>query len=406
MAGTLHYASDNRKKLATTLAFISIPLSGFITDIYLPSFPSMAHQLDVSEKDIQLTLTVFFLSYGISQLFVGSLLDSIGRYKASMGALGAIVVTSLLISSTHNVHLIVLFRLLQGISTAFLVVAKRAFFMDLYEGEARKKLLSYFTIVWSCGPIIAPFVGGYLQKLFNWQSNFYFLALYAGVLFMLEAIYSGETIANRKPYRLQEAIGTYKMMLGNRSFVLGILVLGLAYSVALVFNISGPFVIERFFHYGPVIVGYCTLLLGFAWMVGGIISKQMLNWDLRQRVLGATFGQLALITVLLLTGLFSQQLVLLVGFAFLVHTCSGFLYNIFFTNSMLQFPNSSGVAGGLIGGTVYIITSISSFFISSVGIIRTQQDMAFRYLAVSVLLLVVSQMIVGQLAKRKLSAAV
>ncbi|EHO07330.1 Multidrug resistance protein D [Myroides odoratimimus] len=91
----LREASEQRKKLATILAFCSIPLSGFVTDIYLPSFPSMAKGLAVSEQDIQLTLTCYLLSYGISQIFVGSLLDNIGRYKPRLVALLILIITDI-----------------------------------------------------------------------------------------------------------------------------------------------------------------------------------------------------------------------------------------------------------------------------------------------------------------------
>ena len=63
----LRSASEKQKKIATIITFFTIPLSGFMTDVYLPSFPSMARDLSVSETSIQLTLTCFFLSYGFAQ---------------------------------------------------------------------------------------------------------------------------------------------------------------------------------------------------------------------------------------------------------------------------------------------------------------------------------------------------
>ena len=200
----LRHASEKNKKIATIITFFTIPLSGFMTDIYLPSFPSMAQNLSVSEKNIQLTLTCFFLSYGFAQLFVGSILDSLGRYKPVLFSLIALVISSLAITWTDQVGLICFWRIVQGLGTSFIVVAKRAYFVDVYDEEKRKHFLSYFTIVWSCGPIIAPFLGGYLESLFNWQANFYFLAIYAGILFFAELFFSGETIRNLKRFNLKK----------------------------------------------------------------------------------------------------------------------------------------------------------------------------------------------------------
>ncbi|MDR6528655.1 Bcr/CflA subfamily drug resistance transporter [Chryseobacterium rhizosphaerae] len=383
----LREASEKRIKLITIMAFVSIPLSGFVTDIYLPSFPSMARELSVSEKDIQITLTSYLLSYGISQLFVGGILDSIGRYRPKLLALFLLVISSLLITMTDSILLICLLRILQGVAVSVLVVATRAIFVDIYDSERVKHYLSYFTIVWSCGPILAPFLGGYLEKLFNWHANFHFLALYAGLIFLFEWFFSGESLPQKKKLDLAENISLYKMMLKNRIFMLGIFILGLSYSIVMLFNITGPFIIENTFHFTPVVIGYCTLILGFSWMIGGFIGKRRLTLDFKPRILQPILLQLTLIVALIITSNYAESLFIMVPFAFFIHICSGVLFTSFFTTSMLYFPKNAGTAGGLMGGLVYVITSISSFIISISGTVTEQQGLAWRYLIIAFFLL-------------------
>ena len=380
----LRSASEKQKKIATIITFFTIPLSGFMTDVYLPSFPSMARDLSVSETSIQLTLTCFFLSYGFAQLFVGSILDSVGRYKPLLISLAVLFVSSLAITFTDQVWLISFWRVVQGIGTAFVVVAKRAYFVDVYDAERRKHYLSYFTIVWSCGPIIAPFLGGYLEELFHWQANFYFLAVYAALLFGAEAIFSGETIRVVKKFNLKKTVKLYRVMLRNKAFVLGILILGLAYSVVMVFNIAGPFVVEKHFNFNAVVIGYCTLILGISWMIGGILSKRFNFYSFPIKNKFAVITQLVLISILVILGIYFDTLYLLIAFAFLIHICSGFIFTNYFTNNMIYYPSNAGIAGGLIGGLLYIITSFSSFVISSSGEIIDTKDMALRYLLISI----------------------
>lgn len=380
----LRSASEKQKKIATIITFFTIPLSGFMTDVYLPSFPSMARDLSVSETSIQLTLTCFFLSYGFAQLFVGSILDSVGRYKPLLISLAVLFVSSLAITFTDQVWLISFWRVVQGIGTAFVVVAKRAYFVDVYDAERRKHYLSYFTIVWSCGPIIAPFLGGYLEELFHWQANFYFLAVYAALLFGAEAVFSGETIRVVKKFNLKKTVKLYRVMLRNKAFVLGILILGLAYSVVMVFNIAGPFVVEKHFNFSAVVIGYCTLILGISWMIGGILSKRFNFYSFPIKNKFAVITQLVLISILVILGIYFDTLYLLIAFAFLIHICSGFIFTNYFTNNMIYYPSNAGIAGGLIGGLLYIITSFSSFVISSSGEIIDTKDMALRYLLISI----------------------
>ena len=172
--------------VATILAFALIPLSGFATDIYIPSLPTMARDLQVGSIEVQLTLSLFLISYGVSQLFVGSFLDSFGRYKPGLYALVIFALSCLVIATTRNIYLIYLMRIIHGLTVGIIVVAKRAYFVDVYSGEKLKHYLSLFTIIWSAGPIVAPFVGGYLQTAFGWESNFYLLAGMALIFALLE----------------------------------------------------------------------------------------------------------------------------------------------------------------------------------------------------------------------------
>ena len=73
------------------------------------------------------------------------------------------------------------------------------------------------TIVWSLGPIIAPFIGGYLQKSFGWQSNFTVLAAYSLIILIAELIFSGETIKNKTLFILV-LWNEFKTMLGTLDF--------------------------------------------------------------------------------------------------------------------------------------------------------------------------------------------
>jgi len=385
----LREASAKRIKLVTFMAFVSMPLSGFVTDIYLPSFPAMAKSLHVHERDIQLTLTSYLLSYGISQLFIGNILDSIGRYHPKVLALTLLILSSLLIAHTESVFFICLLRVVQGVAISILVVATRALFVDLYTGERLKNYLSYFTIVWSCGPILAPFLGGYLEQIFNWQANFYFLAFYASGLLLFELLYSGESIAQKKKINLRDNLNLYKMMLQNKLFILGILVLGFSYSIVMLFNITGPFIIENTFHFSSVTIGYCTLILGFSWMIGGFITKKCMHLDFFPRVIAPVFLQASLVVALMLVGIFQQNLYIMVGFAFLIHTISGVLFTSFFTTSMLFFPKYAGTAGGLMGGMVYIVTSLSNFIVAISGKVTTQNGLASRYFIFSTFLIII-----------------
>ena len=400
----LQQKSAKRIAQATVLGFLSIPLSGFIADMYIPSLPSIAQDLQISESQVQLSLTLFFLSIGISQFFAGSILDSIGRYRPTLIALTFVGLSSILIANTGSIELIYLMRIIQGMAIAVVVVAKRAFFVDLYTGDKLKNYLSYFTIIWSCGPILAPFFGGIIQKYLHWEVNFYFLAAYAFLLLLLELLISAETLKEKRKFELTPIIKQYAEFMKNKSFVMGLLILGFAYSIVMIFNIAGPFVLKNDFHENPFIIGLCTLILGTSWMIGGFVSKYLMHLPLTHKIFTAVCVQTVLVLLLNLFGLVGSHLWIFIAFGFFIHICSGFLYNIYFVQSMLYFPKNPGMVGGLLGSIVYIITSANSWIISNVGTVSSQHDLSLRYLLYCVILLIFCMLAVRILKKAQQAA--
>ncbi|MBV7531220.1 MFS transporter [Chitinophaga sp. sic0106] len=352
--------------IATLLAFAMIPLSGFATDIYIPSLPGMTAALGISNSQAQLTLSLFLISYGVAQLFVGGLLDSYGRYKISLFSILIFGLSCVVIANTNSIYVIYAMRVVHGITIAATVVAKRAFFVDLFSGERLKHYLSLFTIIWSTGPIVAPFIGGYLEVSFGWASNFYFLAIIAGVLFVLEAIFSGETLKHATVFHLTKITRIYTEMLQTGSFVLGILMLGLGYSMVMVYNMSGPFIIEHHFNFSPVVTGYCSLLLGFAWLVGGFTGKALINRPFNRKITTNVVLQLLYAVIMLLTLQRLHTLPVILLFAFLIHVSAGFTHNNYFTYCLSKFPKNAAIAGGLTGGLCNVIVSLLSYVMTAI----------------------------------------
>ena len=115
---------EKNKFIATLLAFAVIPMSGLATDIYLPSMPSMATELGQPESKIQLTLSIFLISYGLTQFFAGSVVDSFGRYRVAHTSLALFIVSFLITATTKDIMVIYAMRVVQGALSGFAVVSK------------------------------------------------------------------------------------------------------------------------------------------------------------------------------------------------------------------------------------------------------------------------------------------
>lgn len=372
----------------TVFAFALIPLSGFAMDIYIPSLPDMALQLQASPSAIQLTLTLFIVSYGIAQLLVGGLIDSFGRYWPNLISILLFSIASFIIATTSNLQMIYAMRILQGITVAVIAISKRAFFIDMFAGEELKKYTSLFSIIWSIAPIVAPFLGGFFQVKWGWTSNFMFLTYFGIAFFIIELVIGGESIKEKQPFKAKAILGSYAQMLKAKDFTSGIVLLGLGYAMLLVYGMSGPFLIEGRLHLTPEVTGYISLLSGIALFIGSSVSRILIKKPFVKKLITATLMQLVLAVLITFVTLKVQSLYTLMLYVVFIHGLAGFVFNNFMSYCMTRFPQYAGKGSGLVGGGFAIVTSILSSALANTIHISSQALLGLSYSILTVIVLV------------------
>ena len=169
----------------TTLAVLLAGLAmvgPFTIDTYLPSFPAIQSDLDVSPVQMQQTLSVYLLGFAVMTLFHGTLSDSLGRRPVILANLIVFLLASIGCALAASFEQLLLFRAIQGLSAGSGIVVGRAIIRDSFEGHAAQRLMSLVTIIFGVAPAVAPVIGGWLQAWFGWRWIFAFLAAYAAIL--------------------------------------------------------------------------------------------------------------------------------------------------------------------------------------------------------------------------------
>jgi MFS family permease len=376
----------------TFFALSLIPLSGFAMDVFIPSLPDMASKLHATPAAIQLTLSIFIISYGISQFLAGAFIDRYGRYLPNLGSMLVFSIASFVIAYSHNLPLIYAMRALQGLTVAVIVVSKRAYFVDVFSGEQLKKYTSLFSVIWAIAPIVAPFLGGFLQTQWGWWANFAFLGYFGLAFFIVEWFIGGESMKTAQPLQLGTVAKTYGSMLKTKDFTSGLVIMGLVYAMVLVYGMASPFLIENKLHFSASVTGYCSLFSGVSVFIGGSLSRMFIQKPFFKKLVIVNGIQLvSVIALLLLTG-FYQSLATLLLFVFLLHSGAGFIFNSFFSYCLIRFPQYAGKASGLVGGGFSVVTSIFSSLLVNGIFINSQVWLGIAYgvLAVFVLALLVS----------------
>jgi MFS transporter, DHA1 family, multidrug resistance protein len=384
--------NERRVGLNTFFALSLIPLSGFAMDVFIPSLPDMASKLHASPAAIQLTLSIFIISYGISQFLVGALVDRYGRYLPNLAAMLVFSVASFAIAYSQNLQLIYAMRALQGFTVAVIVVSKRAYFVDVFSGEQLKKYTSLFSVIWAIAPIVAPFLGGFFQTQWGWWANFAFLGYFGLAFFIVECIIGGESMKAAQPLDLKSVVKTYGLMLKTKDFTTGLIVLGLVYAMVLVYGMASPFLIERKLHLSASVTGYASLFSGVSVFIGGSLSRVLITRPFFKKLMLANGIQLVSVLALLGVTSVSQNLFTLLLLVFLLHSTGGFIFNNLLSYCLIRFPQYAGKASGLVGGGFAVVTSVFSSLLVN-GIYISNQvwlTVAYGVLALSVGVLLVS----------------
>lgn len=379
----------SRTGLNTIISLSLIPLSGFAMDVFIPSLPDMAVQLHASPAAIQLTLSLFIISYGISQLVVGGLIDSYGRYIPNMAAMLVFSAASFIIAYSTNLQTIYAMRIVQGFTVAVIAISKRAFFIDLYKGEALKKYTSMFSVIWAIAPIVAPFLGGFFETTWGWSSNFMFLGYFGLAFFVIEAAVGGESMKAAQPFSVRSMVQTYSKMLKTPDFTSGVIVLGLTYGMILLYGMCSPFLIEHKLHFTAATTGYCALFSGVSVMIGGAVSRMLVSKPFTKKLVLASIIALLTVAVMIPLTMYYHNLLTLLIYVFLLHGTAGFIFNNLMSYCLIRFPQYAGKTSGLTGGGFAVITSILSSFMVNTISITNQAVLGVAYGIIAVLVFLV-----------------
>src|SRR5699024_1995207 len=134
---------------------------------------------------INLSVSITSFATGIFMVGAGDVSDKIGRLKMTYLGIILSIIASLLIIISDITALLIIGRVIQGISAAILLPATVGVLKDQFEGKDLRKAISYLMIGTVGGVGIASLVGGFIATYINWQSNFILSIIIAIIAFVL-----------------------------------------------------------------------------------------------------------------------------------------------------------------------------------------------------------------------------
>ncbi|GEK22623.1 putative multidrug resistance transporter, Bcr/CflA family protein [Cellulomonas xylanilytica] len=274
-------------------------LPAISTDMYLPSLPDVARDLNTSATAAQLTMTAMLIGGAVGQLVIGPLSDRFGRRKPVLIGVVLHVITSLLCAIAPAIVPLIALRSVQGFFNASATVVAMAIIRDRFVGADASRLMSRLMLVIGVAPLFAPSLGGVIAGQWGWRSVFLALAVFGVVLWVVVWRRLPETLPpeRRRQGGLRTALSGYRSLVTDRHFVALAILPGLGMAVLMSYVVASPFVLRE--GYGLSSTAFSLL---FAVNGLGLVLGAQVNAALVRRVAPIRIVRVVLPVSLGLTG--------------------------------------------------------------------------------------------------------
>ncbi len=328
-------------------------------DIYVPALPAMARFFSTSPQAIQSSVSGYMAAYALGQLMFGPIADAYGRKRVLAFGLVVYTIGCVLSLVAPNLETFILARCLQGFGIAATNLLAKAIVTDSFSGQALMHVFTYMAIAWGLAPIVAPVIGAHLQTWFGWKACLVFLLVYSLIMWGIVLRYR-ETLPARVPLEPRTLLKNTAMVLSSPVFQSCFLAQGLCYSILLVFNIVGPFMVQTTLHKDPTYFGYLALAIGMMYFLGGlsnrIYGRRLPSAETRLRI-GAWTMVAASIVMLVLAMTIGLRVLTLAAPVLVMGFCAGAMYPTLMAKGNSLFPNIAGLTAAILGCALLLVSS-------------------------------------------------
>ncbi|EHH68031.1 multidrug effflux MFS transporter [Gluconobacter morbifer] len=279
-------------RLLIGLIFILGPVS---TDMYLPAFPMLEHDLGHGPGSAQLTLTCWLAGLAIGQFALGPFCDRFGRRLPLLLGLVVYSIVSALLAVTTNFHLFCLLRFIAALGGAASSVAPRAMVRDVATGTAGVKLMSQLMLIFGLGPLLAPSIGSFLLDLGHWRLIFWSNAGFGVLLFFGTLMLLPDTLPQDRRFALPFSgiVARYRDLISEPLFCSSAMVVSFGTFTMFAYLSNAPALFEGILHFSPHLFAIFFGLNGIGFIIGSQVNARLAHRVLFTRLMES--GMLAVL---------------------------------------------------------------------------------------------------------------
>ncbi|HDJ4783748.1 TPA: MFS transporter [Staphylococcus aureus] len=167
---------NNTQSSPRSNIIIAIMLSALTYWLFAQSFinigPLVGQTYQTSPAVLNLSISLTSFATGIFMVAAGDIADKIGQLRMTYMGLIISMFASLLLIISDITALLIIGRILQGLSAAILLPSTVGVLNNQFKGDHLRRAISYLMISTVGGIGLAGVIGGLIATNFGWQTNF------------------------------------------------------------------------------------------------------------------------------------------------------------------------------------------------------------------------------------------
>ncbi|EMH5181908.1 MFS transporter [Serratia marcescens] len=320
-----------------TLACLLVFMAQMATTVYLPSLPTVIHELAMSRRATELSISIFVIGAALPVLFWGAAADRFGRRAPLMLSLLLFIGCSGLLALCSNGTQLLTLRALQGVGAGGAAIIARIIVRDNWSGDELARRLSVLSIAFITALGGGQFVGGLLSQYSHWQMGFVLMGVTGLAILALMATLPLE--AGRACGPRPAMAATYFAILRRPGFFWPTCAGGLGFATTVTLQEVSPFVMQQGFGLNVTAFGALGLVLGIAYFSGALTVNRTVARVGGKKLMQTGSGIVAMATAAILLLWWSDILAGLSGMALFIA-----LYCLTIFGQAVLFPNSMAMA--------------------------------------------------------------
>lgn len=180
---------NNTQSSPCSNIIIAIMLSALTYWLFAQSFinigPLVGQTYQTSPAVLNLSISLTSFATGIFMVAAGDIADKIGQLRMTYMGLIISMVASLLLIISDITALLIIGRILQGLSAAILLPSTVGVLNNQFKGDYLRRAISYLMISTVGGIGLAGVIGGLIATNFGWQTNFIISIVIAFIAILL-----------------------------------------------------------------------------------------------------------------------------------------------------------------------------------------------------------------------------